>query len=235
MDSMQKLGVVARLFPLILTGEKTSTIRWREARIVPGPMLYIHDDDPAQRAVVIVTRCTDMPLSAVADYLGRSSEWPPEVMLAGMREHYPEIEMDDVVQVIEHEPFAGNQSMTKRRILRDIQSLIRLFRPHCADEETLERLDQMIEVRRSWPKARSLFEAIRVKTLKAEQRRDAKAEAQYCFEEVCAKTLYNLTMQPAPYDPDTPYWIIPNALSLARELGLSSTDVVAIIDPPRPS
>ncbi len=125
--------------------------------------------------------------------------------------------------------------MTKLHILREMQSLVRLFRPHCADKETLERLDQMIEDRSAWPKARSLFEAIRLKNLKAKRRSDPKAEAQYCFEEVCAKTLYNLTMQPAPYDPDTPYWIIRNALSLARELGLSPMDVVEVVDPPRPS
>ncbi|TIT20603.1 MAG: hypothetical protein E5W70_20640 [Mesorhizobium sp.] len=125
--------------------------------------------------------------------------------------------------------------MTKWHVLQEMQSLIRLFCLHCADKETLEQLDQMIEDRGSWPKARSLFEAIRLKNLKAEQRSDRRAEAQYCFEEVCAKTLYNLAMQPAPYDPDTLYWIVPNALTLARELGLSPMDVVVITDPPRPS
>ena len=28
-------------------------------------------------------------------------------MLTGMREHYPDIELSDTVQVIEHEPFDG--------------------------------------------------------------------------------------------------------------------------------
>lgn len=120
-------------------------------------------------------------------------------------------------------------------ILREMQGLIRLFSPHCQDTETLERLDRMIEDRGSWPKARSLFEAIRAKNLKAERRDDCRAEAQYCFEEVCAKTLYNLTKQPAPYDPDTPYWIVPNAFSLARELGLPPMGVILIVDPVRPS
>jgi len=46
-----------------------------------------------------------MPLALAAPYLGSSEEWPDEVMLAGMREHYPDIELSDVVQVIEHEPF----------------------------------------------------------------------------------------------------------------------------------
>jgi hypothetical protein len=99
---MQTLGVVARLFPLIEAGEKTSTIRWREARIVPGYLRYVCDGDPAETAIVWVTRCTDIPLSEAAAFVGREAEWPKEVMLAGMREHYPEIRWDDVVQIVEH-------------------------------------------------------------------------------------------------------------------------------------
>ena len=103
--SLQTLGVVGRLFPLVVSGEKTSTIRFREARIVPGPMRYVCDDDASKSVVVNVVKCTDMPLAEVATYLGKTAEWPDDVMLNGMREHYPEIEMTDIVQVIEHDPF----------------------------------------------------------------------------------------------------------------------------------
>lgn len=99
---MQTLHVVARLFPLVLSGVKTSTIRWRETRIAPGYMTYVCDGGPAKTAVVWVTRCTDLPLSDVAAFLGREADWPDPVMLAGMREHYPEIELADIVQVVEH-------------------------------------------------------------------------------------------------------------------------------------
>jgi hypothetical protein len=99
---MQTLNVVARLFPLIQAGEKTSTIRWRETRIVPGFLRYVCDGDPAKTAIVWVTRCTNIPLSEAAAFVGRQAEWPKEVMLAGMREHYPEIRWEDVVQIIEH-------------------------------------------------------------------------------------------------------------------------------------
>lgn len=102
---MQTLNVVERLYPLILNGEKTSTIRWRETRIMPGPMRYVCEGDSDRSAVVRVVRCTDMPLAAVAGFLGKSDEWPDDVMLAGMREHYPDIELTDSVQVIEHDPY----------------------------------------------------------------------------------------------------------------------------------
>lgn len=73
---IQTLGVVARLFPLIESGEKTSTIRWREAPIAPGPMRYVCDGDPLRTVVVEVTRVTSMPLRAAAAFLGRREDGP---------------------------------------------------------------------------------------------------------------------------------------------------------------
>lgn len=101
---MQALPVVARLFPAILAAEKTRTIRWREPRIVPGPMEYVCEGS-GLRAVVKVTRVTDVALRDAAALVDLEAVWPPEVMLAGMREHYPRITLDDVVQVIEHRPY----------------------------------------------------------------------------------------------------------------------------------
>ena len=99
---MQTLGVVPRLFPLIETGEKTSTIRWGETRIAPGYLRYVCDGNPAKTVIVWVTRCTDLPLSQAAAFVGREAEWPKEIMLTGMREHYPEIRWNDMVQIVEH-------------------------------------------------------------------------------------------------------------------------------------
>jgi len=106
---MQKLLVVDRLFSLILSGEKTSTIRWRETPIKPGPMTYICAQDSSKQAVVLVTKCTGMALSQAAAYLGREAEWPDAIMLEGMRAHYPDIELSDMVQVIEHLKPAGEE------------------------------------------------------------------------------------------------------------------------------
>lgn len=100
-DSIQTLSIVDRLFPEVLKGLKTSTIRWRETRVVPGQLRFICDQDPSQTTVVEVWRCTDMPLSDAAEFLGKSHDWPPDVMVSGMREHYPKIELTSTVQVIE--------------------------------------------------------------------------------------------------------------------------------------
>lgn len=103
-DDIQSLGVVARLFPQILSGEKTSTIRWHEQRIVPGPLRFVCDGNADQTVIVKVTRCTDMPLSQAASFVGMADEWPDAIMLDGMRAHYPAIQLSSIVQVIEYDP-----------------------------------------------------------------------------------------------------------------------------------
>ena len=103
-QTIQTLSVVERLFPLILSGEKTSTIRWREPRIALGPMLFQCDQNPSQVVEVEVFRCNDMPLSEAATFVGKVDEWPDEIMLEGMREHYPEIQLSSIVQIIEYYP-----------------------------------------------------------------------------------------------------------------------------------
>lgn len=99
---MQSLSLAPHLWADAASGEKRATIRWGERRISPGPMAYVHEKDRSRRLVVEVTRVTDMPLSAVAAFLGRKREWPDPVLLDGMRRHYPEIALADEVQVIEH-------------------------------------------------------------------------------------------------------------------------------------
>jgi hypothetical protein len=99
---MQRLDVVTRLFPLVVSGEKISTIRFREQQIRIGPMVYWCDGCSEKSATVWVHRCTNIVLSEAADFLGKTKEWPDNVMLEGMRAHYPSIQLSDIVQVIEH-------------------------------------------------------------------------------------------------------------------------------------
>ncbi|MBA1141152.1 hypothetical protein [Mesorhizobium neociceri] len=114
-------------------------------------------------------------------------------------------------------------------MLREMRELIEFFIPHARDTETLERLLRMIDDRGSWPRAHHLFDHIRHKTLRAHRVHDIQAEAQFLFEEACAKTLFNFTHSTAPFDPDSPYWIVPNALTCAQKLGLDPMDVVRIV------
>lgn len=111
------------------------------------------------------------------------------------------------------------------RILDAISDLVALFASHCADRATLDELHAIVPRREKWASARAVFDRIRAKTLEAERRGDGHALAQYVFEEACAKTLVNLSMPKAPFDPDSPYWIVPKALVLAERLGVPATEV----------
>jgi hypothetical protein len=114
-------------------------------------------------------------------------------------------------------------------MLDAMKRFIEMFASRTTDRTTLDELQQMIADRGTWHQANDLFQRIRRKTLDAARRGDVRLEAQYCFEEVCAKTLYNLTGRPAPFDMDSPYWIIPNALATARHLEIDATEIVAVI------
>ena len=74
-----------------------------------------------------------------------------------------------------------------------------------------------------------LFDRIRKKTLAAERGREERLIAQYQFEEACAKTLYNLSGQPAPFDPDVPFRIVPSAFVFARTMDIPDVEVVRAI------
>jgi hypothetical protein len=114
-------------------------------------------------------------------------------------------------------------------MIEEIKSLLDLFESEVADRESNRLVWKFCNDRRKWPKAHGLFSTLRHRTLKAQKMGDKEKEAQYLFEEVVAKTLFNLTMLPAPFDPDSPYWIIANALYLAKILNISTEKVVEIV------
>jgi len=121
-------------------------------------------------------------------------------------------------------------------IVADISKLLELFAPHCADRETLDWLCRAAADRGKWRDAHGVVNQIRSKTRKAERRGNAGALAQYLFEEICAKTLYNLSGPSAPFDSDSPYWVVPNAVALARQIGVPDATVLGCVSlqVPRP-
>jgi hypothetical protein len=113
---------------------------------------------------------------------------------------------------------------TATQTAAEIQRLVWLFLPRCNDRETLLALDTMASDPNQWPEGHELFQRIRSKTLAAERAADRLSNAQYCFEEVCAMTLYNLSGFPAPFDKNSPDRIRPNALALAQALSIPDPD-----------
>jgi hypothetical protein len=103
-------------------------------------------------------------------------------------------------------------------IMRD---LLALFESRCTDKITLRKLGELTTERERWPEAHALFREIRHKTLAAEKQRNEFELAQYAFEEICAKTLFNLSYPTAPFDADSAFWVLPLAVQLGRKLGIS--------------
>ncbi len=65
-------------------------------------MVYWCEGSSTKTATVWVHRCSDIMLSKTAGFLGKTEEWPDEVMQVGMCERYPNIQLSDIVQVLEH-------------------------------------------------------------------------------------------------------------------------------------
>lgn len=110
-----------------------------------------------------------------------------------------------------------------------MKSLIQVFSARASDRTTLDELHEMIGDGRAWRKANELYLRIRHKTLAAEKSKDELASSQYLFEEACAKTLHNIWGESAPFEADSPYWIVPNALSLARRMGIAESEIIGIV------
>jgi hypothetical protein len=98
MDELQKLELVDRLFPALFTGEKVSTLRWREGEVAEGYLLYCASNNPKWKALVWVTGTEKKPLRAFASFCNQT----PDELLAAMRTHYPEITLEDDVLLVHH-------------------------------------------------------------------------------------------------------------------------------------
>ena len=113
----------------------------------------------------------------------------------------------------------------------DIVALLQLFQGHVPDHETNALVLELASNSYNWPDAHDLFDGVRRLNLAAIKARDRVRECQYCFEEVCLQSLYNETHTDAPFDSDSPHWIIKNAIALARAVKIPVKDVLAVVAP----
>jgi hypothetical protein len=114
-----------------------------------------------------------------------------------------------------------------------IGEMVDYFVPHCTDTKTLTELKAMAADRTRWRRGHDLFDRIRNKTLRVDRKGDVRLQYQYSFEEICAKTLFNLSGSPAPFDDDSPFWVIPIALQFAAYLKLDDPYSMASILQPK--
>lgn len=112
-------------------------------------------------------------------------------------------------------------------IVPALRDLLLLFESRCQDSRNLTELLRVLSgSRSSWSNARSCFASARTRHRRGGE---ASSTQQLFFEEVVSKTLYNLSGASAPFDADSPYWVVPGALSLAESLDLPSSSVLEIV------
>jgi len=116
-------------------------------------------------------------------------------------------------------------------IIAEMKALLDLFENKVPDNESNRLVRRFCNEKQKWIKAHGLHSTIRDRNLKAIKQGNKAKECQYCFEEVIAKTLFNLTRSSAPFDPDSPYWVIKNALILAKEVGVPVEEITKIVVP----
>ncbi len=114
-------------------------------------------------------------------------------------------------------------------IIEEMKLMLDLFENKVPDKDSNRLVWKFCDEKQRWIKGHGLHSTLRDRNVKASKQGDKIKEAQYCFEEVVAKTLFNLTSSSAPFDPDSPYWVIKNALSLAKALKIPPEKVVEII------
>ncbi len=113
-------------------------------------------------------------------------------------------------------------------LIDQVEHLLALFQPACRDTETMVELRALLPDEKEWIKAHYLSARMRTKAISAVKQGDLKAEIQFSFEETCDKTLHNLSDSKKPFDADTPYWILPLALKLARVLDIDERKILDI-------
>jgi hypothetical protein len=116
-----------------------------------------------------------------------------------------------------------NQTSTESLIERTIE----FFLPLCSDKSTMTELREMASDPERWCFGHALFSRIRGKTLRVEESGSDLILCQYSFEEICAKTMFNLSEHydpeckefPPPFDDDSALWFVPIAMQYAYALG----------------
>ena len=116
-----------------------------------------------------------------------------------------------------------------RLIIEEIVLLLELFESKAPDKESNQLVRKFCEEKHRWIKAHGLHSTIRDRNLKAIKNGNNEKEAQYNFEKSVAKTLFNLTNSSAPFDSDSPYWVLKNAFTLARQLDIPEQKIIDII------
>jgi hypothetical protein len=103
---------------------------------------------------------------------------------------------------------------------QSIASLLRAFKGRVPDLESNGCVLALAEMPERWSAGHKVFDEVRRRLLSVMNTTDQVRQAQYYFEESCCQAMYNATSPPDEFDTCAPFFIAPNALWLARRLGM---------------
>ena len=110
-----------------------------------------------------------------------------------------------------------------------IARLLRLFTERVPDTQSNARVLELAITPQSWSAGHAVFGAVRDRLLEATDAKDRVREAQYSFEELCCKALYNATSARDSFDPSSPFSVGGAAVRLARAVGVPVEAVADIL------
>lgn len=122
-------------------------------------------------------------------------------------------------------------------MVQAIRKLCEVFSTSCEDSGSMHKIIELCNALEAgdWKRsqdAKPLFNEIRDKTLVAERAGNDSATIQCSFEESCAKSLFNLGHSQGGFDSDSPFYIVPFALNLGKDLGHSVDAVLRLTTEP---
>lgn len=98
MSTIQKLELAKDLFPKMISGAKTNTLRWNEGIIEEGFLLFYAENNINLSATVWVNRVTTSSMKNFACKYNMSAK----ALHSSMLRHYPDIKIDSIVSFIEY-------------------------------------------------------------------------------------------------------------------------------------
>jgi hypothetical protein len=109
--------------------------------------------------------------------------------------------------------------------------LLNVFAARVPDAESHSHVAELAAKPSRWSAAHATFDEIRARSLEANGPADAIRRAQYAFEESCCQAMYNAADPPDPFDPGSAFFVVPQALGLARLLALPLDAVADVFAP----
>lgn len=105
--------------------------------------------------------------------------------------------------------------------VRRAAAVLHVCREQCSRVAEIDHVLEIAHDATRWREGHRAFDAVRRLTLEAERRRSIGTYVSLLFvAEITAKTVYNASEPPDPFDDDAPWWLAP----IARHFALTVTD-----------